>query len=144
MRMRSHLWRRFSLSYTGRVKLYIVDDTSFIRIICRYHLANAGYDVIGEAYDGETAELEIMATQPDCVIMDLALPGKNGAEIMHNVQKVYPHIQFIVLSALDKDMMLVQYPEVQFSSYLGKPFEAKDLLDAVNEVSHSLEKLKHG
>jgi two-component system, chemotaxis family, chemotaxis protein CheY len=134
----------FALSYTNRMKVYIVDDTSFIRIICRYHLVKAGYQVVGEAHEGETAEVEIMAMQPDCVLMDLALPGKNGAEIMRVVQKVYPHIQFVVLSALDRDMLTSQYPDVYFSSYIRKPFEAQELLEAISTASLNMEKKKHG
>ena len=126
------------------MKVFIVDDASFIRLICRYHLIAAGFDIIGEAFDGVTAEQEIQSLQPDCVIMDLALPGKSGGEVMRDVQAKFPHIQFVVVSALDEDILKATYPDVTYSDFVGKPFEASELVDAVRRAAVKTERKHHG
>lgn len=126
------------------MNVYIVDDASFIRIICRHHLTHAGFTIVGEAFEGLTAEEEIRALQPDCVIMDLALPGKNGAEIIRDLQDKYPQIAYVVVSALDEDMLLSMAPDVRYDSFIRKPFEAADLIAAVQRVASAREKKRHG
>jgi len=127
------------------MKVFIVDDTSFIRIICRYHLQNEGFQVVGEAYDGAQAEQDICAAQPDCVIMDLALPSKNGAEVIRDVQAKFPHIAFVILSALDEDMLTATAPDIVYSSFVKKPFDASVLMAAVRDaIQNNVEKKAHG
>lgn len=138
------LGRGGRIRYTETVKVYIVDDASFIRMICRYHLTKAGHQIIGESHEGDTALIEILAMQPDCVLVDLSLPQKSGAEIMMDVQQKYPQIQFIVVSALDEDILRTTAPDVGYASYIRKPFEAADLMAAVEKVEKSLERRKHG
>ena len=124
--------------------VYIVDDASFIRLICRYHLTAAGFEIIGEAFDGLIAEQEIQALQPDCVIMDLALPNKNGADVIRDVQAKFPHIEFVVLSALDEDMLRATAPDLVYSDYIRKPFEAEELVGAVQRATAKAERKQHG
>jgi two-component system chemotaxis response regulator CheY len=130
--------------YTEKMKIYIVDDASFIRIICRYHLTKAGYEVIGEAHDGEVAMQEIQSLQPDCVIMDLALPNKNGTEIMRGLQDIFPQIHFLVITALDRDIFDQSSADIRVSGFLTKPFEGSELLDQVRRIEKQLEKVRHG
>lgn len=126
------------------MNVYIVDDASFIRILCRHYVQKAGYAVIGEAFDGQTALEEISAKQPDCVIMDLALPSVNGADIMKRINESYPHIQFVVISALDKNFCNLQLDDVKYVKFITKPFSAEQLVDALGFAAAKLEKQKHG
>lgn len=142
--MSPHLGAHKVIRYTGSVKIYIVDDASFIRMICRYHLSKAGHDIVGESHDGETALTEILAIQPECVLVDLSLPGKSGVEIMTEVQMKYPHIQFIVVTALDKDILALTAPDVGYAAYIRKPFEGADLVKAVESLQAAPGRRKHG
>lgn len=126
------------------MKIYIADDASFIRMISRYHVTKAGHEVVGETHDGETAIVEIVAIQPDCVLMDLSMPNKNGAEVIMEVSKNYPQIEFIIVSALDEDVLRSHYPDVGYAVYVKKPFEAEDLLKALKKIEKNQEKQKHG
>jgi len=125
------------------MKVFIVDDASFIRLICRYHLTAAGFDIVGEAFDGVTAEREIQALQPDCVIMDLALPQRSGGEVMHALQAKFPQIQYVVVSALDEDILKTTHPDVTCAEFVGKPFEAEELVEAVRRAVAKSER-RHG
>lgn len=126
------------------MKIYVVDDASFIRIICRYHLTRAGYDIIGETHDGEVALQEIQTLQPDCVIMDLALPNKNGVEIMRELQDKFPQIHYLVITALDKDVFEQTGSDIRVSGFLTKPFEGEDIVKLVRQIDQQLGKKQHG
>jgi YesN/AraC family two-component response regulator len=126
------------------MNVYIVDDASFIRILCRHYVQKAGYKVIGEAYDGHTAIEEISAKQPDCVVMDLALPSVNGVDIMKRINEKYPHIQFIVISALDKNFCDDQLADVKFIEFLTKPFSPAKMEAVLHVAAANMEKQKHG
>ncbi|MCC6137963.1 MAG: response regulator [Bdellovibrionaceae bacterium] len=126
------------------MNVYIVDDASFVRILCRHYVQKAGFNVVGEAYDGLTALEEITAKQPDCVIMDLALPSLNGADIMRNINQYFPQIQFIVVSALDKNFCNLQLNDVQFLRFITKPFSAEQVIEALTSAASQMEKQKHG
>lgn len=126
------------------MNVYVVDDASFIRILCRHYTQKAGFKVVGEAHDGQVALDEIVAKQPDCVIMDLALPTINGTEIMRRVNESYPHIQFVVISALDEDFCQQQLQDIKYVDFITKPFTAERLMQALQGAALQLEKKQHG
>ena len=126
------------------MKIYIVDDASFIRIICRYHIEKAGFEIVGEAYDGQQAIDARCKLQPDCVVVDLALPNKSGIEVMREVQKDFPHIQFLVISALDKDVLDRAGNDVEYASFLAKPFEGSELVERLVTIQDNQKALEHG
>jgi DNA-binding NarL/FixJ family response regulator len=61
--------------------LFIVDDHRTFRRAARRVLESAGFDVIGEAGDGESAIEAIRELRPDVVLLDVALPGIDGFEV---------------------------------------------------------------
>ncbi|NQZ18259.1 MAG: response regulator [Bdellovibrionales bacterium] len=54
------------------MKVLIVDDSSFITLFCRQALLKEGYEVVGEAYDGEEAVEKAFQLKPHLVLMDIA------------------------------------------------------------------------
>lgn len=126
------------------MNMYIVDDTAFIRILCRYHLTKAGHHIVGENYDGAEAAKEIQKLQPDCVVVDLALPNKNGLQVMKEIKAQFPQIHFIVISSLDKDMVRDDQVPPLYDAFLVKPFEASDLVRVAAEIESKLQKDLHG
>lgn len=107
-------------------------------------MQKAGYEVVGEAYDGQTALEEISAKQPDCVILDLALPSLNGVDIMKRVNESYPQIQFVVISALDKNFCGAQLTDTRHLKFITKPFSPEQIIEALQEAESGLEKQQHG
>lgn len=61
--------------------LMIVDDHGSFRAAARRVLERAGFDVVGEAADGETALAAIPGLRPDVVLLDVQLPGIDGFEV---------------------------------------------------------------
>jgi two-component system nitrate/nitrite response regulator NarL len=62
-------------------RLVIVDDHDGFRAVARALLAADGFDVVGEARDGESAIAEVLRQAPDVVLLDVELPDMNGFEV---------------------------------------------------------------
>ena len=124
--------------------IFIVDDSSFIILICRQALLKAGYNVVGEAFDGEEAVKQIIEKQPSLVLMDIALPKKNGLEVTKEVMEELPGLKVIALSALEDDWVAEKAHEAGCISFLRKPFKAIELIEQVQNAIGEGEELKYG
>ncbi len=65
----------------ARPSVLIVDDHAAFRTLARSVLAGSGFDVVGEAADGESALVAAARVAPDVVVLDVQLPGINGFEV---------------------------------------------------------------
>lgn len=126
------------------MKVLIVDDSSFIVLVCRQTLEKSGYQVVGEAYDGEDAVEKAMAFKPDLVIMDIALPKKNGFEATKEIQARLPKTKILAVSAVDEDMIKEQAISAGCFDFLSKPFESVELLDKIERIKSASGELKYG
>ena len=81
----------------------VCDDDLMSRQVLRGLLADAGYDVVGEA-DMAVAALDLVTvTRPDVLVLDVNLPGLSGVEIIRDVSERTPDTCVIVVSAYDVD-----------------------------------------
>ncbi len=126
------------------MKVMIVDDSSFIQLVCRQALEKSGYQVVAEAYDGEEAVELAKNTQPDFVIMDIALPKKNGFEATLAIHEILPKAQVLGISAVDEDWIRDKAIESGCFDFLAKPFETLELIDIFDKVKASIGELKYG
>jgi two-component system chemotaxis response regulator CheY len=82
-------------------KILIVDDSIYMRSLIRSALEEAGYEIIGEAKDGETAIDLAMETSPDLITLDNILPDMMGFEVLRQSSiKVRNWVQLIILLSL--------------------------------------------
>jgi DNA-binding NarL/FixJ family response regulator len=89
------------------VRVLVVDDQSGFRVGLSRILADQGFEVVGQARDGEEA-LELAGSLvPDVIVMDLSLPGMSGIETTRRLGVVVPQARVLVLtvSARDDDVM---------------------------------------
>ena len=91
----------------------VVDDHPTFRRFARQMLTEAGFDVIGEASDGETALALTRSLQPELVLLDVLLPDVSGISLAHSLAEL-PHPPLVVLtssrSALDLGVTLRDAP----------------------------------
>ncbi|MDE6896819.1 MAG: response regulator, partial [Lachnospiraceae bacterium] len=81
------------------LKLLIADDEMRVCKLIRYLVDwnSLGIEIIGEAYDGNSAFQIIMEKSPDIVIVDIRMPEQNGLNLIRNVKKEKPETYFIVV-----------------------------------------------
>lgn len=86
------------------IKVLLVDDHPMLRDALAMVLGReADIEVIGAAEDGPAAMALIRERQPDVLVLDIAIPGKNGVDVTRQVRKAFPAIRVLILSAyLDK------------------------------------------
>ena len=126
------------------MKVYLIDDSSFINLVCRQALTKAGHEVIGESYDGEDGIKQVCEKKPDVVIMDVALPKKNGLEATEAILEEHPGIKIIAISALDDSWVEEKAHEAGCVSFLRKPFNAMDLVTHVENAFGHQKEVKYG
>ncbi|MBO0832405.1 MAG: response regulator [Actinobacteria bacterium] len=113
----------------------IAEDEALIRLDLREMLEEEGYEVAGEAGDGETAVKLAGELNPDLVIMDVKMPGLDGISAAEQItgKQLAP---VIILTAFSQRELVQRASEAGALAYLIKPFTKADLVPAI-EVAAS-------
>jgi two-component system, response regulator PdtaR len=113
-----------------KLRIVIADDEPIIRLDLKNMLEAVGYDVVGEAGDGEKAVEAARNLSPDLVVLDIKMPNMDGidaAKIL-NDEKIAPVVLLTAYSQVD---LVNRAKEAGVYSYLVKPFKEADLLPAI-------------
>ncbi len=110
-------------------KILVVDDERPIADILQFNLKKEGYDVQC-AYDGDQAVEMVEEMQPDLVLLDIMLPGRDGMEVCREVRKKY-EMPIIMLTAKDSEIDKVLGLELGADDYVTKPFSTRELIARV-------------
>jgi two-component system, response regulator PdtaR len=108
----------------------LVDDEALIRMGMRVMLEDLGYQVIGEAADGEEAIEKVAALDPDVVIMDIKMPGMDGLEATRRIMAEHP-VPVIVLTAYNQRSLVEEAADAGVLAYLMKPVRESDIGPAI-------------
>jgi two-component system KDP operon response regulator KdpE len=108
------------------VRVLIVDDEPPIRKLLRLGLNTQGYQTI-EAPNAKTA-LNVLAENPDLIILDLGLPDMPGHELLRTIRARNEHVPIIVLSSRGDEAGKVQALDLGADDYITKPFGMNELL----------------
>src|SRR5690625_1098039 len=101
-------------------KILVVDDEKPIADILKFNLEKEGYEVIC-AHDGNTAIELAELENPDLILLDIMLPGKDGYEVCREVRKTKT-MPIIMLTAKDSEIDKVLGLELGADDYVTKPF----------------------
>src|SRR6195952_3968191 len=103
------------------IKIALVEDDENLRFLVSERLQTEGYKVL-EAANGDDAEIMILAEQPDIVLLDWMLPGKQGSEVCTNIRaKGYDGL-VIMTTAKQQDIDKISAYKFGVSDYVTKPF----------------------
>lgn len=80
----------------ARKRILIVDDQTALLKVLRTSLEHHGFSVCGEAENGIDAIGRAVATRPDLVILDVAMPGLNGIEVASILQRLLPDVPIVL------------------------------------------------
>jgi two-component system, OmpR family, KDP operon response regulator KdpE len=107
-------------------KVLVVDDERPIRKLLRMGLTTQGYEIL-EAPDGKTS-LELLAQNPDLVILDLGLPDIHGLDLLRTIRSRNESVPIVVLSSRSDEAGKVEALDLGADDYVTKPFGMDELL----------------
>ena len=117
------------------IKVAIADDHKIFRkgvILSLRPFTNIKF--VLEAENGEELINQLPGVEPDVILMDLRMPGKDGIETTKLVSKQYPHIHVIVLSMYEDERFVSHMMENGANGYLLKNAEPQEIRRAIMEV----------
>ena len=116
-------------------KILIADDEPDILEIIQFNLQQEGYQV-ATAKNGDEAIDQAKKIQPDLIILDIMMPGKNGIEVCNllRMQPVFNDTLIVFLSALSDEGTEIRGLETGADDYLTKPISPKILVSKVNAL----------
>ncbi len=126
----------YCMNVPGTVKkILIADDEPDILEIIQYNLQNEGYEV-ATAKNGNEALDEAKRFNPDLIILDIMMPGKNGIEVCNilRLQPAFNDTLIIFLTALSDEGTEVKGLETGADDYITKPVSPKVLVSKVNAL----------
>jgi DNA-binding NarL/FixJ family response regulator len=116
-------------------RLLLVDDHTLLRQGLRRAVEDAGFDVVGEAGDGEEAVRLAVECRPDLVLMDLSMPVMDGIEATRAVVAARPVTKVIILTSFAEHARLHAALEAGAVGYLLKDAEPDDIIRALRDAS---------
>ncbi len=111
-------------------RVLIAEDEALIRLDLREMLVEEGYDVVGEAGDGETAVQLTEDLKPDLVILDIKMPIMDGLAAAEKIagSRLAP---VVILTAFSQRDLVERARAAGAMAYLVKPFQKSDLVPAI-------------
>ena len=111
-------------------RVLVAEDEALIRLDIAETLNEAGFDVVGEAADGEEAVNLALDLEPEVIVMDIKMPKLDGISAAEKIMKEAP-AAIVMLTAFSDKELVERARDAGTMAYPVKPFEPKDLLPAV-------------
>ena len=117
------------------VKILVVDDSPTICLFMTRALEKAGYRVI-TASNGNEGLQKTLYERPQCIVVDVVLPGISGFSLCRQIRALDPHRRIPIIMVSTKNTPLDQSWGLRQGAdrYLPKPFSDEALVHTVNEV----------
>lgn len=121
------------------IRVLVVDDHAMVRRGVRDLLSTEpGIEVAGEAHNGREAIAEVARLRPDIVLMDLAMPGLDGPEIIRTIDLHHPEARILVLTSFAGEDLLSAALQAGALGYLQRDSDPEDLVRAIRECAPCL------
>ena len=115
-------------------KILVVDDSLFMRQSLRTIFESHGYQVIGEADNGEKAVEAYGKLQPDLVTMDVTMPVMDGVEALKKIKSMDPKAKVLMVTAMGQESIVKEAVMQGANGFVVKPIIADVLIKAVNKL----------
>lgn len=111
------------------LKVVVAEDEGLIRMDIVATLNESGYEVVGEAADGEEAVKLATELSPDLIVMDIKMPKLDGISAAEKIAEL--KIPVVLLTAFSQSDLVKRAAEAGAMAYVTKPFKPTDLLPAL-------------
>lgn len=115
-------------------RILIVDDAAFMRMMIKDILTKHGYEVVGEAENGNVAVQMYNELRPDLVTMDITMPELDGLGALKAIRQLDPEAKVIMCSAMGQQSMVVDAIKSGAKDFIVKPFQPDRVIAAVEKT----------
>lgn len=114
--------------------ILIVDDSRTSRKILKGILEGEGYEVVGEATNGQEGYERYAELKPDVVTMDITMPVLDGIEALKKIKGEYPDAKVVMVTAAGQKTKMVEAVQNGANEFVSKPFESEQLKKIIDKV----------
>jgi DNA-binding NarL/FixJ family response regulator len=118
------------------IRLMLADDHRMLREGLRRSMSDEGFDVVGEASDGDEAVRLAEQLRPDVILMDVTMPDVDGVEATRRIHSTQPEIRVIMLTMHADSDVLASAIRAGASGYLVKDCSTDEVAEAVRMAAN--------
>lgn len=115
-------------------RVLLVDDLPFMRSLLSDILRDAGMRVAAQAENGRDALKAYLSSEPDLVLLDIAMPEMDGITALRKLRQLDPRARVIMCSALGEQQMIVRAIQLGARDFVVKPFRPERVVSAITRV----------
>ncbi len=122
-------------------RVMIADDSEAIRMVLKDILEVGNHRLVAEAKDGVEAVEKFKSEKPDLLLLDFAMPRKDGKSALKEIIDDNPRARVVMITASDNINTINECMNIGSSAFLLKPFDFDNVLEVISEVL-TVEKMK--
>ncbi|MBL7002285.1 MAG: response regulator [Nitrosopumilus sp.] len=115
-------------------RILIADDSDAIRLVLKDILSIGEHEIVAEGCDGAEAVDLYQKHNPDVLLLDLAMPKKDGFTVVKEVMKYDANAKIILITASDDQKTIQQCLDGGATSHISKPFDFKVVLTTISDI----------
>jgi len=115
-------------------RILIADDSDAIRLVLKDILLIGEHEIVAEACDGAEAVDLYQQHKPEILLLDLAMPKKDGLTVVKEVMEFDPNAKIILITASDDQKIINQCLEDGAISHISKPFDFNSVLKSITVI----------
>jgi two-component system chemotaxis response regulator CheY len=104
-------------------RVLIVDDALIMRMRIREIAEESGWEIAGEAANGEEGVAQYLALRPDLMTLDIVMPRMDGVAALRQIRQQDPGARVVMVSAVDQRAKLTECIRLGAVDFIVKPFD---------------------
>lgn len=116
-------------------RVMIADDSDAIRMVLQDILSIGGHEIVAEAQNGAEAVEKYFQSNPDVLLLDLAMPKKDGLTVVKEIMGSSPGAKIIIITASDNQNVINECLETGAKSFISKPFDFDHVLNLIKKIT---------
>ena len=115
-------------------RVMIADDSDAIRLVLQDILSIGGHEIVAEAQNGAEAVEKYSQSNPDVLLLDLAMPKKDGLTVVKEIMDAHPNAKIILITASDNQNVIGDCIKHGAKAFISKPFDFDNVLQSITNV----------
>lgn len=116
-------------------RVLIVDDAAFMRLAIRRILESNGFEIVGEAENGQVAVRKYFECKPDLVTMDITMPDMTGLEALKIIKQRDAGAKIVMISAMGQETLVRESIINGAKTFIVKPFKEDHVIQTLKQVA---------